>query len=611
MGVLLLTEYLCYCFPTVGNDGIHNGDETWTDCGGECDACDPHYIKRFDGECTEGYEVGVFEGCAHYYSAYPNGPSKGSKHHKQNRTLLSDDNPGVDEESNIQACAMACQVRADPFDGDWADVGTPLGFVVVPSTGRCWCEADDADKCSPTERSLTRHNATDPCEGETYIGGSGYERYDFYTPTTPTSTATSTATSTPTTPPPKTTHTHTTATTPATTPATMPPIDFGELGGITKGKTNIGGTNSGASDASAASGGDNSNGNGNGSAAAMTGGSVVGILIGGIVIGLLVMGVVLAVRQKKQGSATIDEADVMEMGRKVDTNNSSNGNGNGNGDGLPSDPRRQAAALAALVPAGNARPGLPAPTSVLTGSQAGGRSNSMLSDAEYAEPADRNMLSSGNAAGDGSRNSYAEFPKTAGGDADYVEPVAAAEEQLYDAANAVEEDVYSTADGVGADNNYDAVASTAFGLAPVEGDVMYDAATPAPMAAEGDIMYDAATPAPMAAEGDVMYDTAAPMRNSSYDAAVADGVLPDVTYDVAGEELAMVNGAAARVGGSPFAEPQYALGTANNLKIQSVRRTNPLNTLEREGNRRGSERRVSTASANGAGSRRASLQASV
>ena len=71
---------------------------------------------------------------------------------------------------------------------------------------------------------------------------------------------------------------------------------------------------------------------------------------------------------------------------------------------------------------------------------------------------------------------------------------------------------------------------------------------------------------------------------------------------------------AAGFGGAPFAEPQYALGSAgdpNSLRMQSVHRTNPLNTLERERNHRGAERRVSIASTNGAGTRRGSLQASV
>lgn len=178
--------------------------------------------------------------------------------------------------------------------------------------------------------------------------------------------------------------------------------------------------------------------------------------------------------------------------------------------------------------------------------------------------------------------------------------------------------MYSTADGVGADTKYDAIASTAFGLAPpayvatAEGDVMYDAATPTSTAVEGGVMYDTAASAPMS-----RFIQAPGGGEALYDAAAADGVVTsvpaDVTYDVAGGEELVGDGAAG-FGGAPFAEPQYTLGTAgdpNSLRLQSVHRTNPLNTLERERNRRGSEHGVSIASTNGAGTRRGSLQASM
>jgi hypothetical protein len=108
----------------------------------------PLYVKRFDGECSEGYETNVYSGC----------------HYADNQTVNHDDNPGTTPEENIAACALACNQNA---------MNGLKGFEVIPATGRCWCT--DADALTCTKIATERHDGT--CT--TWDGGHGYERFDF------------------------------------------------------------------------------------------------------------------------------------------------------------------------------------------------------------------------------------------------------------------------------------------------------------------------------------------------------------------------------------------------------------------------------------------------
>lgn len=141
-------------------DGVRNGNETYIDCGGGgCLDCKDvlFYSKRFDGYCEDGmnYEVSMYKGCGHVGG-----------------TVFTDDNPGVDDESNVANCALACQERNVTVA---AKGGLPpIGFSVIPTTGRCWCAWADADTCKVKSYTKVRHEGCD-----NYVAGTGYERYDF------------------------------------------------------------------------------------------------------------------------------------------------------------------------------------------------------------------------------------------------------------------------------------------------------------------------------------------------------------------------------------------------------------------------------------------------
>ena len=91
------------------------------------------HSKKFDGECADGSEIRMYEG---------NG-----------------DNPGTAEERAIR-CSAACKSKKKALSGSW-DGFVAKGFVVIPTTGRCYCESSHSLTCK-------RSPGTNP-----------YDRYDW------------------------------------------------------------------------------------------------------------------------------------------------------------------------------------------------------------------------------------------------------------------------------------------------------------------------------------------------------------------------------------------------------------------------------------------------
>jgi len=87
------------------------------------------YYKVFDGEC-DGKEIRMFNG---------NGDNDGSS------------------AARAALCAQACQVKARPVAGSWTGFKA-RGFIVVPTTGRCYCESADSRTCARTNNSYDRYD---------------------------------------------------------------------------------------------------------------------------------------------------------------------------------------------------------------------------------------------------------------------------------------------------------------------------------------------------------------------------------------------------------------------------------------------------------------------
>lgn len=373
---------------------------------------------------------------------------------------------------------------------------TPKGFVVIPSTGRCWCESDDADTCTIAPHSLVRHEFGnrgsgsfsgsfsgsgtlgglaedwDACDRDNYIAGSGYERFDFVAAPT-----TSTATPKPSTSTPAPTTFVTTST------EQTPPVDVDF-------KQNVGADKNGNFDASLAVQGTDMESQ---PAAAATASSIVGVLIAVMVIA--VVAVVVVVRQKKHGTAAIDNADVMES--KLESG------------------KTQAASTKGCTMNGGGADGSCAP----------------------------------NTAAD-----YAEFPTTAGlvAAVDYLEPVNT--EELYGAANAVEEDIYDSCT-----TNSDAAAAAAVAV-PIAPQPMYEEAA----AYRASVDMSATLAAMPAIAANVEHD---------YVLAAEVGAAADVCYDVADTNEALSESAPPTPWLASFEEPVYALGAANLDDNESFRMT--------------------------------------
>ena len=92
------------------------------------------YIKIFDGECYSGSEIRMFEG---------NG-----------------DNDGTPEERTAR-CSNACLSRQKPLEGTWTGF-VAKGFIVIPTSGRCYCESSDSETCKRTKDAYDRYDWKTP-----------------------------------------------------------------------------------------------------------------------------------------------------------------------------------------------------------------------------------------------------------------------------------------------------------------------------------------------------------------------------------------------------------------------------------------------------------------
>ena len=76
-------------------------------------------MKIFDGECSSGKELRMYEG---------NGDNQGSATERAIR------------------CSEACRAKMKPRAGSWKGF-VAKGFIINPGNGRCWCESSDAFTC--------------------------------------------------------------------------------------------------------------------------------------------------------------------------------------------------------------------------------------------------------------------------------------------------------------------------------------------------------------------------------------------------------------------------------------------------------------------------------
>merc|ERR1711871_1335913 len=94
-----------------------------------CGVCQGDIKRAFDGEC-DGPEIRMYEG---------NG-----------------DNPGS-EIDRIRRCSSACQNQKPPLSGSWSGF-LAKGFTVLPTNGRCYCEAQDSESCTRTNNDYDRYD---------------------------------------------------------------------------------------------------------------------------------------------------------------------------------------------------------------------------------------------------------------------------------------------------------------------------------------------------------------------------------------------------------------------------------------------------------------------
>ena len=87
------------------------------------------FHKVFDGEC-KGPEIRMYEG---------NG-----------------DNPGS-EQQRASRCAQACNSKKVPLSGSWRGFAAK-GFVVIPGSGRCYCESSDSKVCPRVKSRYDRYD---------------------------------------------------------------------------------------------------------------------------------------------------------------------------------------------------------------------------------------------------------------------------------------------------------------------------------------------------------------------------------------------------------------------------------------------------------------------
>jgi len=93
--------------------------------------------KIFDGECV-GPELYMYTG--------------------------AEDNPGTNDAERTSLCGEACLAkkpgRTDhpAVDGNWDDGFVATGFVVIPATGRCFCESPESATCTRVSNDYRRYD---------------------------------------------------------------------------------------------------------------------------------------------------------------------------------------------------------------------------------------------------------------------------------------------------------------------------------------------------------------------------------------------------------------------------------------------------------------------
>ena len=97
---------------------------------GESGDCGNRYVKVMDAECADMTEIRMFEG---------NGDNEGT------------------EEERVKACSEACLRRQTALTNSWVNFDLQ-GFIVYPSTGRCFCEQDNAATCTQVANGFHRYN---------------------------------------------------------------------------------------------------------------------------------------------------------------------------------------------------------------------------------------------------------------------------------------------------------------------------------------------------------------------------------------------------------------------------------------------------------------------
>ena len=86
-------------------------------------------VKIFDGECSSGTDIQMYEG--------------------------NSDNDGTTEQK-VTRCSNACQSQKTPLSGSWSDFEAK-GFVVA-SSGRCYCENAASATCTRATNSYGRYD---------------------------------------------------------------------------------------------------------------------------------------------------------------------------------------------------------------------------------------------------------------------------------------------------------------------------------------------------------------------------------------------------------------------------------------------------------------------
>ena len=102
--------------------------------GTDCTCGATPWTKIFDGECSTGSEIQMYEG---------NG-----------------DNTGVTDAARDQQCGEACRSRKPSLTGTWTNFRA-LGFVVNPTNGRCYCEDDFSSSCTRVLNTYDRYDFSD------------------------------------------------------------------------------------------------------------------------------------------------------------------------------------------------------------------------------------------------------------------------------------------------------------------------------------------------------------------------------------------------------------------------------------------------------------------